>query len=110
MYDAYGSLDSIPVYLAGGSLDGTAATKAAGLDGQGAVEGTDWSLATDTLSLLTGGTLEGAPVVFVTWLSGTGGVVGILANLYGVLRAAIVMLVVLPLAAAGKRLIDSRGF
>jgi hypothetical protein len=60
--------------------------------------------------LLAGGTLEGAPVVFVSWLSGAGGVAGILASLYGVLRAALVMLVILPLAAAGKRLMDSGGF
>jgi hypothetical protein len=73
MYDSYGSLDSIPVYIAGGSLDGPQATKAAGLQGQGAIEGTDWSISTDTLSLLSGGTLEGAPVVFVAWAFGSGG-------------------------------------
>jgi hypothetical protein len=72
MYDSYGSLDSIPVYLAGGSLDGTAATKAGGLVGQGATEGDDWSLSSGTLSLLPGGVVEGAPVVFVTWAFGGG--------------------------------------
>jgi hypothetical protein len=73
MYDSYSSLDSIPVYISGGSLDGTAATKTAGLAGQGASEGTDWSLSGDILSLLSGGTLEGAPVVFVAWAFGSGG-------------------------------------
>jgi len=73
MYDSYGSLDSIPVYLAGGSLDGTTATKAGGLVGQGATEGSDWSLSSGTLSLLAGGALEGAPVVFVAWAFGSGG-------------------------------------
>jgi hypothetical protein len=73
MYDSYGSLDSIPVYFTGGSLDGTAATKAGGLPGQGAAEGTDWSLSGDTLNLLSGGVLEGAPVVFVTWAFGAAG-------------------------------------
>jgi hypothetical protein len=75
MYDSYGSLDSVPVYIGGGSLDGTAATKAAGLQGQGAAEGTDWSLSGDVLSLLAGGTLEGAPVVFVAWAFAGGGIV-----------------------------------
>lgn len=110
MYDSYGALDTVPVYIAGGSLDGTAATKVAGLDGQGAIEGTDWSLSSDVLSLLAGGSLEGAPVVFVTWLSGSGGVGGVLGSIVGLLRGVLVLLVLLPLAAAGKRLLDSGGF
>jgi hypothetical protein len=75
MYDSYGGLDSIPVYFAGGSLDGTAASKGVGLQGQAAVEGTDWAISSDTISLLAGGTLAGAPVIFVSWLAGGGGVV-----------------------------------
>jgi hypothetical protein len=104
MYDSYGSLDSIPVYLAGGSLDGASATKAAGLRGQGAAEGSDWSISGDVLSVLAGGTLEGAPVVFVSWLFGDGGVISITA-LTGGFGAMLRLAALVPLALIAKRLL-----
>jgi hypothetical protein len=98
MYDSYGSLDSVPVYIAGGTLDGTTATKAAGLQGQGAAEGTDWSRSGDTVTLLSGGTLEGAPVVFATYTAEVGG--GVLPGGLGAPIAVLAALI--PVAAIWK--------
>jgi hypothetical protein len=106
MYDAYGSLDSIPVYIAGGTLDGTAATKAAGLEGQTAVEGTDWSLSGDVIDVLAGGVLEGAPVVFVAWSFGSGGVGLVpLGALSGPIGAALRLAALVPLALVAQKLL-----
>jgi len=106
LYDSYGSLDSIPVYIAGGTLDGTAAAKAAGLEGQAAVEGTDWSLSGDVIDLLAGGVLEGAPVVFVAWQFGSGGVGLVpLSALSGPIGAALRLAALVPLALVAQKLL-----
>jgi len=106
LYDSYDSLDSIPVYIAGGTLDGTAATKAPGLTGEAAVEGTDWSLSGDVITLLAGGVLEGAPVVFVAWSFGSGGVGLVpLSALSGPIGAALRLAALVPLALVAQKLL-----
>jgi len=107
MYDAFGALDTIPVYIAGGSLDGSAATKVEGLAGQPAVEGDDWSVSGDTVSLIADGTLAGAPVVFAAYLAGGETAVSV-ALLTGGLGGMLRLAALIPLALLARRIIQTR--
>ena len=109
MYDAYGSYgSSLPIYIAGDSASLSGVTKGQGLQGEATAEGTDWSLSSGTVSLLAGGVLDGAPVVFVTWTAAGGG--GAFADLNTIVAqygAIFGLLVLIPLVLAGRSLFDT---
>lgn len=104
-YDSYGSYGSVPVYISGGSLDTSAASKAPGLQGQGAGNSSDYTISGDTITLDSGGTLEGAPAIFVEFARERS-VAGVLQSIIGAIGGVLALLVLLPLIFAAARLLE----
>lgn len=109
MYDAWEpTASSVPVYVGGGTLDLEGATLASGLPGESVTEGTDYALSGKTLTT-TSAKLQGAPVVFVSYEAKAGPFRPVFEAVTGIVRAALIFVVLGAFALAAGRVKDELG-
>ena len=107
MYDSYSANPtSYPAFFVGGSVSAANVQRVDGFDGEPTVAGTDYRRFGDSISVLSGGSLEGAPVLYASYGMTTGPFVGLLNALETTGGAALSLLVVGLLLFAGTRVMD----
>jgi hypothetical protein len=107
MFDSYSaSPTSYPAFFVGGSVSAANVQRVDGLEEEATVAGTDYTRTGRTISALQGGSLDGAPAVYVSYTAEFGPFVGLLNALQTTGGAALGLLVTGLLLFAGTRVID----
>lgn len=105
MYDSYSSSPtSYPAFFVSEQVTATNVQRVDGLDAEATTAGTDYQRNGDTITVLDGGSLDGAPALYASYGVTTGPFVGVLSALQTTGGAALGLLVVGLLAFAGSRL------
>lgn len=109
MYDSFSdNPSSFDVFRADGSLSATGVDTTNGLQGGGAVRGTDYEvdLTSAQLSTKDGGTLDGAPAAYVTYTGSGSPWPALIVQIYNAIQGVFGILLVAILAMAGARVMD----
>lgn len=107
MFDSFDSSPSTyPAFFVGGSVEASSVTRANGFNEQPTERGDDWTLSLGDIVAQDGGSLDGAPVVYVDYIGQTGALVGVLETLAGVANSGVRLLAVGVIVAAAAVLMN----
>lgn len=105
MYDAYSVPSAFPAFFAPGNADVGDIQLVSGASEQPTERGTDWRLDGGTVVALAGGSLDGAPVVYVQYTAEFGGLVETLHSLQTVMSGGLNLLALGAVVAAAAYLL-----
>jgi len=105
MYDAYSLPATFPAFFSGASTNVGDIQLADGAAGEATTQGTDWALSSGSVLALDGGSLDGAPVVYVSYTGEFGALIGILETLQTVVSGGVNLLVVGTIIVAAAYLL-----
>jgi len=106
MYDAYTEPSAFPAFFAGEDATASGVTLVDGAAEQATERGSDWQLSSGSVVALAGGSLDGAPVVYVQYLGKFGALVGILQTLQSVVSGGLNLLAIGAVVGAAAYLLQ----
>lgn len=106
MYDSFDpSPSGYPAIYVPGGVSASNVQQVEGFDGEPTERGTDWSLSGGDVVALAGGSLDGAPLVYVDYLGTVGALAGVLETLGTVANSGVQLLAVGVIVAAAAVLL-----